>query len=115
LTWGTSSGPDTLLDLTTPTLPTIITSGIYAFTLALRASGVTLGGYFLVDVELDVAGEDYGYEIASNVATAADTSTALASAVMYLAATMQVKVAVTNRDGASARDFTLFSLVQRVG
>lgn len=115
LSWSPSSGPDSLLDISVPTLPTVKTTGIYAFTLAVEADNFTVGGYFDAALDLDLAGEDYGYVVVSNLKTAATAPTTLMAATMYLVAGMQIRVQATNRDGVATRPFNLAALVQRVG
>jgi hypothetical protein len=114
LVWTKDTG-DTLLNLTVPTLPTIITSGIYAFNSQVYASTFTVGGYFQAQLDLDLDGADWAPVVTSALATAAAYPVVALPVTMYLTAGMKVRILVSNFDGVAARDFSQATLVQRIG
>jgi hypothetical protein len=117
LDWNLALTPgDVLLNLTVPALPTIVTTGNYAFNVQVFSSTTfTAGGYFQAQLELDLAGADWATIVTSPLATAAANPVAPIPVTMYLLAGMQVKLSVSNFDGVKSIDFTHNTLVQRVG
>lgn len=114
LEWGTGSG-DSLLNVTAPTLPTIITTGIYAFSLTINSGDFTTGGYFVGTLEVDPDGTDVYMRGVSNKSTADAGPSVPLTVIWYATAGMQVKVQVLNVDGVASRDFNFACYVQRVG
>jgi len=95
-----------LVDLTDPTAPAVIASGVYACSvIVFPADPMTAGGFWNLDFELDFFGA------AQNVnqdapATAADVQPPLPlSLTYYIPAGGQIVAAVTNNDGVAAINF----------
>lgn len=109
LTWDTSIGPDSLLTLTVPSLPTVITAGVYAVTIDVVASvSMTADGYFEVFLHLDNTGFNQATRTDTRLATAAGPTPRLSLALAwYCPAGSQIRADVFNRDGAATRTFAL--------
>lgn len=107
LTWNSVFGTE-LFDRSTPSLPTALAAGIYAVSLAVSPSTITVGGYYIVALEMDVAGDDASVTTYSPGSIAADPTPNIAVAcAYYLPVGGQVRVTVTNFDGSVARNFQL--------
>jgi hypothetical protein len=116
LTWDHAFGPDVLLDLTDPTLPAIITAGVYCVAVSVAGTGLTVGGNFNVVLALDYSNEDAEIQTASAPSVAGNTSPRVVlTGTYYMAALGTLRVVATNEDGAAARDLTLgVAIVQRI-
>lgn len=116
LPWSLSSG-DSLLDLTTPTDPVIITSGIYAVTVDVQGIALTTGGTFAVKLLLDGGGDNASVFASSPPSTTGFGVNPEVSIAMtyYIPAGGRLQVNVENRDGVSDRDFSMNNaIVQRI-
>lgn len=115
LTWDTKLSGSDLLDLTDPANPAVITAGVYAVTIRVGNFGLTVGGTFFAEFDLDLNGEDPEVIPTSPPSVAGQTHpTIVASMTYYIPAGGVINVTVGNNDGANAVDFTLFAVVQRV-
>jgi hypothetical protein len=108
LAWdGTSFGPDTLLDRTTTTVPSVLTAGIYAVTvLVAPGEDMTVGGNYQTQLELDSDSTDATatQDSAPANANALRPDVTLAM-VWYIPANGTLRLRVRNHDGAAARGF----------
>jgi len=115
LPWAYLQG-DVLLDLSTPTLPTVIEAGIYAVTLGVQGSALTVGGIYQVIFWMDQTGDSAMVVASSPPSVTADPDPEVTVAMTYyVPAGGILEVAVVNGDGVAARDFNLNSaVVQRI-
>lgn len=121
LGWADGGSPDALLDLTAPTIPTIVEEGVYAFQVSVKASeSMTADGYFGVQLKLDGAGFNASAFSDSRLAAgAADTDRLTpetsVSLTWYMPAGARVELWLTNHDGAASRGFHInIAHVQRL-
>lgn len=114
LAWSASSG-NTLLDLTTPASPLILVAGIYAVTVEVLGNTLTAGGTFVASLDVDRDDLDASSAATSPASVASqDTPTVSLTVVGYCAAGGNLRLHVTNNDGANARDFSGTAAVQRI-
>lgn len=117
LTWDGATGPDALLSLVAPTQPTAVTTGVYAVAVTVAAqASMTVGGYFLVQLEMNRSDEDATVSAESEAASAVrPTPRAFIASTYYLPAGADIGVRVTNLDGVQAIDYAMTSaVVQRI-
>ena len=107
LTWDSSLGPDSLLNLAAPALPTIITAGVYAVSVSVGPSAnMTAAGGYTVILDLDRANEDAQMLVTSSPSTATEPTPLVSVACTYYLATgAQLRCLVINHDGAASRNF----------
>lgn len=111
LTW-TNPDQNELLDLTTPTLPTVLESGTYAFSVSVSSGAVTVGGYFQLTLQLDSTGLSTNLYTDSRASVAADQNpTAAIAGTCYLNAGEGVAVRVRNKDGVASRNFNISTAI----
>jgi hypothetical protein len=114
LAWPTGTH-DALLDLAVPTLPAVITTGIYAVTAYFYGADFTNGGYFQARLELDTAGEDVFCSLTSGLQTPNANVQVTLAATWYLAAGMTMQLQIISYDGVATRNFYSSVYVQRIG
>lgn len=113
LTWDDVQFGDTLLDLTDPENPAVLTTGIYAVTCYVTSTAaLTAGGTYIA--ELDITTTDTSLTVQGTAAAGVLPSTVTVGVTWYLQATTVLSVTVVNEDGASSRDFLLSAYVQRI-
>lgn len=116
LPWTTSAGPDTLLNLASPTQPSVLVAGVYAVHgIVLVDDAMTVGGYCYVTLRLTGSvvrqAQTDGLSTAANQFPDIPTLTA----VLYLGVADTIELSVTNHDGVNAINFELDgSFVQRL-
>lgn len=118
LGWSNGGSPDSLLDLTTPTSPTVITAGVYCFTVTVAAfSTLSVGGLFRVQLQLDRSGFNASQYVDSRVGVGVNLSPlACITFPWYMPAGAKVEVWVTNLDGGALdKTFSIYTAhVQRL-
>jgi hypothetical protein len=116
LTWDTKGAGDTLLDLTAPTAPTVVTAGVYSVaTVFFALSELTAAGSFVAALDLDLNGEDPQVVATSpgQIAGRGGLYVALAN-TWYLPAAAVLQARVTNLDGVASRNFRIDAFLQRI-
>lgn len=121
LPWADSTGPDAVLDNTTPTHPTVITAGVYLVSVVVRVGAMSAGGYYQAGLHMDRTGFNASMYVTSSQAEllAADAGgiiedTALAMA-WYCPQGSEVGVFVTNFDGVTPQNFLFpYGHIQRI-
>lgn len=106
LTWDTLFNGTALLDRSVPDQPAIITAGVYAVSVIVAGTSLTVGGYFAANLELDWNGADQLVTGSSPLAIGGDTFLTL-GLTFAIPAGGVIVVGVTNRDGVSTRNFHL--------
>lgn len=116
LTWDSLDSGSALLNRTSLGAPTVVTAGIYAFTIVIRTSFITAGAFYIATLELDSNGDDATLDVPSPPATAVDTGPKISlAATYYMPAGAIILLKVNNRDGVAARDFSIqAAVVQRI-
>lgn len=117
LAWGARNGGTTdLLNLTVPTLPTVLTGGIYSVTLiAAATTAMTAGGWISTSLEMDQANDDAQLTINSALASASLAGPAcLVTMTYYVPAGGIIAVSLSNVDGVQNLAFSFVAMVQRL-
>lgn len=118
LTWDSQqAGGSSLLDITTPAVPTAVAAGVYSVAVfVLAAAPMTAGGWFQVRLELDFNGDDAELITTSPAATATLTQPEVALTLVYfLPVGGVVKLRVGNFDGVQNLNFFMsYGNVQRL-
>jgi len=117
LSWSDLSYPGgPVLDLTDPTLPVVLATGIYAVSVGVQGATLTAGGLFELTLRLYADGDDSDVNADSRPASAAQSSPTCFIANTYLIpAGGQIRLDCRSRDGASSRNFAIFQAsVQRI-
>lgn len=118
LTWAKSTGGTALVDLTDPAAPAIVTAGTYAVAVRVNPAGaLTVGGCYVVKLELDANGEDPEIDVTSAAASAANFAVPQVGnwLTYYIPAGGVIVVTVANLDGVASVDYQLaFAAVQRL-
>ncbi len=112
LTLDTSLGPDSLLDISTPDTPTIITAGTYAFTVGSSVGGsMTAGGGYDLTLAVDTAGENALTQATVVAGVHVTNPHASVTVVYHCPAGAAIAVQVNNNDGVQSLDFSVFELI----
>lgn len=107
LSWQHLSG-STLLDLTVPTIPKAVVDGVYAVTVNVFPSAMTVGGTYTLLLDLDQTGEDAQSLASSPPSVAGNQFPELSLTLVYhIPAGGAVNLTVFNNDGAAAIDFQI--------
>lgn len=113
LPWGAKFSGDDLLDVSTPTAPTVIAAGVYvvACTFARTGAAMTANGTWQAGLELDEQGED-----AAILGDGTDKTLRVGlSLTYYIPAGGTIRAGIWNRDGAGPCDWKLENqIVQRL-
>jgi hypothetical protein len=116
LRWVKAAG-DTLVTLTDPLAPVIVTAGVYAVAVYGQVGSVTVGGYWTGELDLDLDGDDQFLVAASGLSSVANSGSLPVSLSLtyYIPAGGVVSFSAGNFDGTSARTFTIISAyIQRL-
>lgn len=105
----TAQGGDTLLNLTVPTRPTIITAGVYIISVWYAANGVTAGGSIAGTFDFDPDNVDQQFRMTSPSSDAGNGGNlSMCVSVAYkFAAGVPWTFRMQNNDGVSARNLGL--------
>jgi hypothetical protein len=121
LPWTTSSGPDTLLDITSPTQPNVLESGVYAIMGdTIQNDPITVGGYYIATLTLQGPSGTDQVTSTSPPATALGPSGQYPQAatlviIRYLTPSDTIELKVELVDGSSDNTFGQSgSIVQRL-
>ncbi len=101
ITWNTSNGPSSLLDVTNPATPVIVTTGVYAVAISVYPDALPTPGSCRLRLLLDLNGEDV--EVATDFA---GYNASLACAY-YLPAGAVIVADAANGELATSHTFTL--------
>ncbi len=117
LTWDTKVSGTALLNITVPSIPTIVTAGVYAVSVWIApAAGLTLNGNYEVTLSLDAAGDNAPFDGTASPSVAGATVAALElTGVYYIPAGGQITAVLGSNDGVSTRNFAInTAVVQRI-
>lgn len=116
MTWVDNGGPDSLLDLSTNTLPTVVESGVYSVGLTFTASldATDPGTSLLISLDVDSGGEDAN--AAMQVATYGGVMTLDVSRTWYCVAGAQLlaRFFQYGQVGGTSYSYGWFMYVQRL-
>lgn len=120
LTWDFTSGPDTLLDITSPALPVVLVEGLYTVSITVGCEPLTADGNFQVSLHLDVENTDVEYLQASAAAKYGGSANAAPpvsiSGSAIIPAGGAIRIEIFNSDGAASRIFTLSqAVIMKIG
>jgi hypothetical protein len=115
LTWD-AINPQTILDLTDPTFPAVITAGIYAVSVGVGTSDpITVGGYYALDLTVGGAAAADTNADSPPSGAANQTPNTFIACTYYIPVGGGISLSCRNHDGAAARHFGLFeAAVQRI-
>lgn len=114
LTWNTSLGPDSLLDLTTPGLPEFKVAGTYVVAVTVVGLSITAGGFFAVQLFFDWSHPTLTPALSAITPAFGNSEQVTLTGAWTFGAGAQLEVTVTNGDGAAARNFRITqAMIQR--
>jgi hypothetical protein len=113
MSWGASSGPDLLFDLTDPTQPVALESGVYAITVNADAvDALSADVVFILGLDVDIEGDTAEVAVISAAATSfVSRPRAALSMTYYVPAGHSVRVFVTNIDPGGDKNFKIEDVV----
>jgi hypothetical protein len=112
IAWELTSG-SSLLDLTTPDAPTVVTAGVYAVTVfTSTTAAMTANGRYEMAFDLDRDGDDPQLVLIPGATSGPVRTTAALTYYCPAGAVLQVNIA--NKDGVASRDFTFIGVIQRL-